>query len=601
MSRSVAFSALVAVLVVGSLGLAAVAPATGQNGGGAADGLGLEELSGGGTHPANAPPSIRAGGNYEEYAVKVLPTGLLVQEGEESPSWRYLRPETTVDRDRVQLWSKRGYQAEPKDVVIRVAYWERGTRTITGEDGSTRSVPVATNVSTHSSTTTLGPGYDYVTVGIRSHFDRARETTMCVQGPDEPNCLEHPSEGVRWRFTHQTSETSRTAPVSSLGGQLAWGYGWLVLPFFGVSALTLYGGRAAVRRAKAPPNISPVWYVVGVVVLGLVLIGAWDWVADTLATAPWVLSAAAGVILGVLAVEWFSSETYGALFLRLSLTEGTPDPPGDAPGEDGVAADGGEQPPADKQHAPGVLTADAIPVPFARGEDGVRTAVRDGLRRWWARARGARADFEPDGNMRTRVEVDEGPYEELYFLHPQDDEALEYEPEHHQLALPELLEHEEVELEDGSVETRRNLNLGPWLLGAGWLAGSWFGGSLLVGSSTLGVLVGGAALVAAKVARPVSGRLYANLAPLHYHRALGAMLTHAEGVSEAKAWDTLFKELSEEKAENQADKAELADEASSSQLDQLFDRYTSRSEDAREGGPVGTVAEDGSEEAPADD
>jgi hypothetical protein len=597
-NRSVALSAVVAALVFGSL-VAGVTPVSGQSGGGAADDLGLEELRPGGDHPANAPPSVRAGGTYSEYAVKHLPTGLLVRESPDSASWRYLRQGTTVDRDKLQVWSKRGYGEPEKEVVIRVAYWQRGTRTITAEDGSERQVPVAENVTTHSTSATLGGGYDFVTVNLRPHFDQPRKAVMCVQEPGEPSCLANPREGVRWRFSHHTSETSKVAPVSSLGGQLAWGYGWLVLPFFLASVVTLYGGRAAVRQAKAPPNISPVWYIVGVVILALVLIGAWDFVAETLATAPWVLSAGAGVILGVIAVEWFSSETYGALFLRLSLTDGAPDPPGDAPGE-GAVADGGEQPPADKANAPGVLAADAIPVPFARGEDGARTAVRDGLRRWWARARGARADFDPDGNMRTRVEVDQGPYEELFFLHPEDDEALSYEPERHELKLPELIEHEEIGLEDGETETRRNLNVAPWILGLGWLGATWFGGQLLVGSSTLGVLLGAGALVAFKIARPVSGHLKANLAPLHYHRAVGTMLQHAEGVSEAKAWDTLFRELSEEKAENKADKSDLADEASSSQLDQLFDRYTGRSDGAG-GGPVGRRDEEPDTEAPADD
>jgi len=598
--RSVALLAV--VIVTGSLVLGVWAgPAAGQSGGGATD-LTLEQLRPNGQHPANAPPSVRAAGSYSEYAVKDLPTGLLVQEGEESPSWRYLRKGTTVNRDKLQLWSKRGYSAEQKEVIVRVAYWTTKTRTVTTDDGSSREETIARNVSTHSTQATLGPGYDYLTINLRSHFDTKRNAVMCVQEPEEANCLENPGE-TRWRFQHQTSATSKAAPVNSLGGQLAWGYGWLVLPFFGVASVTLYGGRIFVRRAKSPPNISPIWYVVGAIIVVLFLILGWDWVSNTLATAPWLISAVAGIILGIMAVEWFSSETYNALFLRFSLTDGDPDPVGSPPGDGGARADGGEAElgvgePRRPDDAPGVLSADAVPIPFARGEDGIRTAVRDGLRRWWARARGARADFKPDGNMQTRIEVDKGPYEELYLLHPEDEEPLQYQPEHHELTLPELIEHEEVEVdtEEGvETTTQRRVHLRPYLLGIGWLGASAGIGKLLAQSPILGLLLGAGALTAVKIARPISGELSANLAPLHYHRALATMLTHADGLSEAKAWDTLFRDLAEERAENKADKAELRDEQSTSQLDQLFDRFTGE-------GPVGRVSNgESKEEAPADD
>jgi len=593
--RSVALLAV--VIVLGSLVLGAVGPVAGQSGGSATD-LTLEQLRPNGQHPANAPPSVRAAGSYSEYAVKQLPTGLLVQEGEDSPSWRYLEKGKTVNRDKLQLWSKRGYNAEQKDVIVRVAYWTTETRTVTTDDGSSREERIARNVSTHSTQATLGPGYDYLQISLVSHFDTKRNAVMCVQEPEEPNCLQNPGE-TRWRFAHQTSATSKAAPVNSLGGQLAWGYGWLVLPFFGVAAVTLYGGRLAVKQAKAPPNISPIWYVVGVIVIVLFLILGWDWISNTLATAPWLISAVAGIILGIMAVEWFSSETYNALFLRFSLTDGDPDPVGDAPGADSARADGGEaalgagearQP----GEAPGVLSADAVPIPFARGEDGIRTAVRDGLRRWWARARGARSDFVPDGNMQTRIEVDEGPYEELYLLHPEDEEPLQYEPERHELTLPELIEHEEVELEDGGTTTRRRVHLRPYVLGLGWLGASAGIGKLILQSPILGLLIGAGMLTAVKIARPISGELRANLAPLHYHRALATMLTHADGLSEAKAWDTLFRDLAEERAENKADKAELQDEQSTSQLDQLFDRFTGE-------GPVGRMSNGETEEAHGDD
>jgi hypothetical protein len=565
MNRSAALVAVALVLVSVGLGLSAGA-VSGQSGAGAADKVGLEELSPGGDHPTNAPPSVRAAGSYHEYALKYLPTGLFVQEGEDSPSWRYMRPGANVRRDKLQLWSKRAYDADQKEIVIRIAYWNEGTRT--GPNGTTRSV--ATNVTTTTKTATLGPGYDYVNLDVRSHYDKKR-TTMCVQeADDDENCLMNPT-GLRWQFHHHTSKAYEAISVNSRGGQLGWGYGLLVLPFFGFTAITLYTGREAVKRAKAPPKISPIWWIVAAVVMAITVVAGWTWISETLVRAPWVVTAALGVLLGIMAVEWFSNRTFKSLFVRFSLTDGH-EPPAEDMNE-------GENGPED---APGVLSADVVPMHMVRSEDGKRSAIRSGLRKFVARARGATADFEPEGDMQTRVECDVGPYEELYLLHPEDEEPLEYRPEHHELQVPELLEYEETE--DGESELV-SVNAGTYLFGAGALVVSYLAGGYLVGSEVLGLLVGAGVLTAWKLYRPVQGSLEANLAPIHYHRAVGTMLTHAEKLGQAKAWEELYRDLTREKAQNKADKKDLADQRSESQLDQLFDRHTGES-----GGPVGQLS-----------
>ncbi|MFB6367994.1 MAG: hypothetical protein ABEJ00_00020, partial [Gemmatimonadota bacterium] len=108
--------------------------------------------------------------------------------------------------------------------------------------------------------------------------------------------------------------------------------------------------------------------------------------------------------------------------------------------------------------------------------------------------------------MQTRIDVDHGPYEELYLLHPEDEEALEYEAEHHELRVPDLLEYEEVETEDGSTERKfRGLNLKPYVLGIGWLALATVAGGFALGSHALGAVVGAVVLVAVGIARPAEG------------------------------------------------------------------------------------------------
>ncbi|MFB6367995.1 MAG: hypothetical protein ABEJ00_00025, partial [Gemmatimonadota bacterium] len=74
---------------------------------------------------------------------------------------------------------------------------------------------------------------------------------------------------------------------------------------------------------------------------------------------------------------------------------------------------------------------------------------------------------------------------------------------------------------------------------------------------------------------------------------VGTMLTHAEKLGEAKAWEDLFRDLSREKAENKADKKDLADQRSESQLDQLFNRHVGEGDVGQLNREANGHAEDG--------
>jgi hypothetical protein len=554
--------ALVSLLLAAGLVAPAVAGADGDTGA-AARNLTLDDLAPGGEKPANAPPSVRQNGKYGEFVVKYLPTGLLVQEGEKSPSWRYMEQRTSIKRNYLQLWSKRPYGADTEQYKVRIAHWQRGQETIETEDGETRTEPAAVNVTTYTRTVSFSGGYDYAEISLTAHYDQPVRTTMCVQEPGEPNCLENPTE-TRWQFTHHSSHATAPIKTDSEGARLAWGYGILVLPFFLTSLTTLYVGNAFVERAKAGPQISVIWWVIAGVLLALFVLIGWDWINETLIRAPWLVTAVAGVLLGLIAVEWFGRRTYGVGFLQFRLADGF-DPTDPQEVQDALEAnsepEGGE---TDPTEAPGVLKARFYVQKFARGEDNERTAIRKGIRKFWARARGATADLEVDGNMQTSIDVD-GPIEELYLLDPEDDEPLAYEPEHHEIGLPNLLEYE-----DGDLV---GVHPAPYLLGIGALGLSWLAGQVLTGSGVLGLLVGGLLVFAVGVARPTAGRLFANLAPVHYHHAVSAMLTHAQGLGEARAWEDWFRQYAESEADKKADKKALTDDRSKSQMERLFDRY----------------------------
>ncbi|QHS18379.1 hypothetical protein GWK26_11850 [haloarchaeon 3A1-DGR] len=531
----------------------------------AARDLTLDQLAAGGQKPSNAPDSIRANGRYGEFAVKTLPTGLLVDESEQSPSWRYLRDGETVKRNYVQLWSKRAYGESNQDYVVEIAHFTVGQQTVQTEQG-TRTERVAQNVTTYSRSVTFSGGYDYAEIDLQPHYDEKVRTVMCTRQPNEASCLTNPDE-TRWQFFHSSSRATLPIETNSAGGRLGWGILSLLLPFFGATVTTLYAGRKAVARAKAGPQISAIWWVLVAVGGMLFIVIAWDWLSGTLIRAPWLVAIAGGILLGVIAVEWFGRTTFGAAFLQFRLEDGFDPTDPDAGGGDRDGDGGDSQGIAGE--APGVLKAKLQIANFAQGEKGERSAIRSGVRRFWARARGASADFETDGNMLTRIDVD-GPLEEIYLLDPEADEPLQYEPEHHALEWPDLVTYDD----DGN----RRIHPVPWVAGAAALGMGWLGGSLLTGSGPLGLFTVGLALFAFKVARPRDGELFANLAPIHYHHAVAAMLTHAKGVADAKSWDEWYTEYVRESASTQADKSELLDDRSKSQMDELFDRYVEAGE-----------------------
>lgn len=590
--RRVAAFAVIVVLILSSVAVAPAISAEGDTEGAAARNLTLEELRPGGTKPANAPPSVRQNGQYGEFVVKNLPTGLLVSEDQDpnSQSWQYLEPGTTVRRNWVQLWSKRAYGAENQKYVVEIAHYQVGQKTIESKEGSTRTEQVAKNVTTYSKTVTFGGGYDYAKINLRSHYEENVRTVMCVREPNEASCLESPGQ-TRWTYYHASSKATIPVDTNSAGGRLAWGLGFLVLPFFAMTTGTLFVGRKFVRRAKAGPQISAIWWVIVAVVGLLFLVLGWDWLSDTLIRAPWIVSAVAGILLGVIAVEWFGHDTYGAGFLQFQLTEGydPTDPSDDDEDGDGPDEHSGadlDEESTRPQDAPGVLKAQFHIAQFARGDKGERSAIRRGIRKFWARARGATADLEVDGNMQTRIDVD-GPLDELYLLDPEDEEPLDYVPEHHEVSIPPLMERDE--------EGRLNLYLMPYIAGLAALGMGWVAGSVLTGSGLLGVLVAGLGLFATKIAKPREGRLWANLAPVHYNHAVGAMLTHARGLSNAKGWEDWFRNYAESEAETQADRQELLDDRSESQMDQLYKRYVG---DGEEDAPIRSNSD---QEASTDD
>lgn len=547
-----------------------------------------KQLNPGGSVPdEQTPASVRLGGPNTEFAVQNLPVGLWVVEGENSPFWQYLTPRTTIERNFIRLLSKRPYtyggtEVPDQSMVVRIAYWQRGQATVT-EDNQTRRVPVAENVTVDVVEVTLSDGRDSERLALDPHYDEYYEVTMCVQAPDEPDCLASPDHR-RWRAEHKSSRAAKVVPPSSAGSRLFWGL-TIVMVTFGFSVVTLYGSRKAIRHARAGPGISLLsWVIFGII--ALVATGIfWDQIVNILVLRPYSIAVPLGILLGVIAAEWYGDETYLSLLLRFRLTDvydiGAA---GRERLERAAKTDGGE----DVQEAfesevedlltKGIVAIDAIPVRMARTADGGRIVIQRKLRQFIARMRGAKANVEFEGNPQTMITVEQGPYDEAYLLDPEDDSPYEYRPPDLKPQLPDLYTYEEVETAAGETEVRRTWNLRPYLAGVAALSFSWLVGGLVFASGALGLVCGAVILYIWKVWKPVEGIAHMTLAPMQYNPAIGAMLTHAKGLGNAKTWQDWYHRAVEGEAERNIEQKGLQDDATATQAQKVYESYLGSSE-----------------------
>lgn len=198
----------------------------------------IEELQRGGQTQEGAPPSMRYLGSYGSATVRHNPVGL------GSSEWEYLSRDTRVQRDEITLRTIR--LGEPdEELTVNVVAWERGVRTVEGENGSTTTEPVATNVTTREVSAQLGRGYDSAEIPIPSSFGESQRVTVWVE--------QYPS--ARWTFSHRTVATERTIDINSWGDFLStlfWQIGVFALP-----ALVL-GGLLG-RRHHQKAIVGPQW------------------------------------------------------------------------------------------------------------------------------------------------------------------------------------------------------------------------------------------------------------------------------------------------------------------------------------------------------
>lgn len=384
-----AFTVLVGCLLVVSLAAPLVATVGAQSSSsGSSSDLTIGELRTDGTHYKKASARIA---NGHVYWLTHTPASKPWQEEKD------LLETDNVRSDELYLNSIRT-SSEQKTVTVKIAFWERETRTVETENGTTTET-VAANVSVVTREVQLGKGWPTATIDLPEHQEPKQMTMWLASAPDE----------ARWTLVHHSSPYAQSAGINDQGDYLISAVKDFIAP-------TLVGAFAigwVVKRALERAGVGPMWgYGPWIFLLsigsGFAVFGLFGSLAAVFVELPHIIAGFSIGVIGVVVLETYEVGVSDARFIQ-------PDP---------TAA----------RSASGEKAVDARKA-RERSERIIKTPdeevaiVRTGLRPFLARVFGSTATLEGVEELDTRIEYTQGEADELYVVSPNTDEVLEYDPE----------------------------------------------------------------------------------------------------------------------------------------------------------------------------
>jgi|GEM_PF-7120419 len=455
----------------------------------------LDDLRGGGTTQEGAPPSMRFLGSYGSATLRHEPVGF------GSSDWEYVGRDTRVQQNAVTLRTIRLGDPD-EDLTINVVGWQRGTRTVQTQNGTT-SEPVAENVTATTVDTQLGRGYDNAEVQLPSSFGENQRITMWVE--------EYPD--ARWTFEHRTIATARSIDINSWGDFLStlfWEIGIFALPAM------LIGGSLG-RRHHEKAIVGPQWglvkwgIAVGIPVALLASFFAFQ--GAVLATRlPAGMALVFGVLSYALVLEGSGPSNLQKFLFRRQDLENAKSPRGEDT--------------HDSRYVDHVVKTG-----LRREADQELVLIRKGLPAYIARLRGSLATLDVS-DIQTHKKGKESPYELEIELDPEWDlqDALVHEP-------PELVRlplSREVDVPGVGLTTLPNP--GVVLPVGGGAAVGWFAAEAMLGIPGFGVVVGAIAGLPF-IYRVQNGGAESEPAPYHFTQAEASLAFEAGEHADAKLLD----------------------------------------------------------------
>jgi hypothetical protein len=327
-----------------------------------------------------------------------------------------------------------------------------------------------------------------------------KRVTMWIEGKD----------WARWTFRHKSLATTQAVNIDSAGDYLASVISdflvWIIVGGFVVG----WGCKIWIDRAGEGPGYSlTAWFIGLSLATGLGSLMFYESVASLVVNAHIVLSAYVVGIIAIIMLEMRSTGVSKAMFLQPKLTHA-------------------ESPTGDD--AFDMLDAELEDARIVRGADGTVSVITRGFLPSLARAFGATARLYNVEKLRTRVNLQNSEWDELFVADPEADEILHYDPEGWELTTPPLdREH---------VGTYGAIAAAFMVGGAGVHYGSvspW----LVIGALGAGLL--------AWAAEPVNGEAYVEPAPVHIRTAVATMFRLTEDVDDAKTLDQAKEQLDRER------------------------------------------------------
>ena len=489
---------VVALALVASAGLVATA----QSDAGNDTDYTLSELQQDGTSYSNSPDSIRISGE-EMYWLIHWPAGISGNPGDPNDDyWRYLSPDTVVDRNSV--WLRSINTDEPKDLTVTVATYDVAEREVFNErTNTTTTEQYATNVTTKDHNVTISQGWAIEEVPL-GQSDGHDEVTVWVQ-----NDRGNPSEELRWTFEHQSVATTQSLPFSSWGGLLQWSMVIFVVPLGVGGVIELAGSKRLIdRTGKGIGWGYGAWTALFAVVGAMIVASFWGNIADLLVKYPWVMVLYVLLFLFALMLETFEQHTKRVRFEKDELQETTM--PSDEVGVDVLGSDEKTLTVIDKPDEPSRVASDGLMAFLARAVTGKAAPLRT--------VDPGHDDADMHGEtdtwkdpLRCQSEVRQGDVDMRAFVHPLSPQVVDYQPEGWDFSMPELSD------ADDYVQLASKL-----LLTLTAAAVSWY---VSVGLISVAVIVAGAMWICL---RPREGYARVWAAPVHYRSARATAFHLAE-------------------------------------------------------------------------
>lgn len=424
-------------------------------------------------------------------------------------------------------------QTDSDEVNVTIVSWQQKSRQVT-TGNTTVEEQYAANVTTQTQQVNLGPGWAMGEVVLPRHEDTTR-VTMWIEGQEDT---------ARWTFQHRSVATTQPIAINTWGDFL-----YKIALYVGLPVLIggAYSGKK-VRNAVESAAIGPQWgFGKWAVVISIATVAiAWYFyvqLAQAIVYVPFLMGFWMVAIFAAYTLATHRGDITYKGFLKPHIRDAASftNLDFDDEGAEDVATDGGE---VTEIFGHEITHGEFKQLPTITDGEGV-SIVRPGFVPFLARVYGARSKIENLPNLRQRFKLPDSVPDEIFFVDPDAETLVEYEPPGFTIDWPEL-------------GREQALMAAAVIAVAGGLVyqlAAQYGSLVYAGAGVVGAYV-----FAKRFVVPTDGYARVNPAPMHFRQAFASMLMLQHGVRDAKDLDEAKKMARREKMKTKKEAQDELDE-----------------------------------------